>query len=246
MKSAVIVGAAGPLGSAVLERALAAGGYAQVLALVTHPIEVALRGLVAVPVDAALAAPPAWRADAAIVVFDRERSLRHGRERAFFRPGPERLATLARWLQEAGVRRLAVVLPHAPALLPQALKAGLASLDEQAVAALGFEHLVFVRPTRQDGGAGAAIVSRGARLARAWLGQLRFMVPLREQPLRAGKVAEFVIALLGALPASTPGTRVAPPELLWDWAQPGGGAAVLQAWLAGRAAPTLAQPRQRW
>lgn len=169
-------------------------------------------------------------ADCALVIFDREASA-HGREAASLRPQPAELPALARWLQRGGVRRLVLVLPHAPSLLPAALKQGLASLDEQAVAALDFEQFTIVRPTR----AGTAGASAGAglhRLARALLSQLHWLVPQREQPLRAAKVAEFVIELARRLPDAAQGTRVVPPELLWDWAQPEGGERVLQAWLA--------------
>ena len=39
---------------------------------------------------------------------------------------------------------MAVVLPHHQGTLPDALKAGLATLDEHALAALGFERLHFL------------------------------------------------------------------------------------------------------
>ena len=182
-----------------------------------------------------------------MLVFDRERATRHGRERAFFRPQPADLAPLGAWLLAAGVRRLVVVMPHAPALLPQALRLGLASLDEQALAALDFEHLVFVRPTR-DGMAlpVAQPAGWGHRVARGLLSQLHWMVPQREQPLRAQRVAQFVTDLARSLPASPPGTRVVPPELLWHWAQPGGGEPVLAAWLLGQAPPARTVPAARW
>lgn len=247
----VVAGAAGPLGSAVLEQVLGRRRWQAVSALVTQPIEVALAGLQAVRVDADRldGSAPGLHADSAIVVFDRERSL-HGREAAFLCPEPAQLPMLAQWLQRAGVRRLVVVMPHAPALLPQALKAGLASLDEQAVAALGFEHLVIVRSARAAGeatpGPESGPPSGLHRLGAALLSQLSWMVPQRDQPLRAAKVAQFVAALAQDLVEARPGTRVAPPELLHDWAQPEGGAPVLQAWLRhGRwAAPTAAQ--RRW
>lgn len=242
----MVAGAAGPLGAAVLEQALAVGRWRTVQALVTQPIDVALQGLVAVRVDdpPVAAAGVAESPETALVVFDRERSF-HGREAAFLRPLPERLPALAQWLHAQGVRRLVLVMPHAPALLPQALRRGLASLDEQAVAALDFTQLVIVRPARLGGGAEAA-ASAPQRLARALLAQLHWMVPQREQPLRAAKVAQFVVALAQALPDAAPGTRIVPPELLWDWAQPDGGERVLQAWLQGEVLPALATPPQRW
>jgi hypothetical protein len=233
----VVVGGAGPLGSAVLERALATGPWRPVTTLVTQPIEVALQGLRAVQVPLQWSSPPGpgWAWDCALVVFDRDASA-HGREAAFLRPQPADLPALAQWLHRAGVKRLTLVLPHAPSLLPAALKAGLASLDEQAVAALGFEQFTVVRPTRAGGPAGPALSGRLHRIARALLSQLHWMVPQREQPLRAAKVAEFVVELAGRLHGAPHGTRVAPPELLWDWSQPGGSERVLQGWL--RSGPT--------
>ena len=41
------------------------------------------------------------------------------------------------------------------------------------------------------------------------------------------------------------GTRVVAPELLCDWAQPGAGPQVLQAWLAGQPLPAQALPLPR-
>lgn len=252
----VVAGAAGPLGAAVLEQSLALTHWPRVSALVTQPLEVALRGLAAVQVDPAhLDDAPALRPapDTAIVVFDREGS-RHGREAAFLRPRPGELPAFAGWLQRQGVRRLLLVMPHAPSLLPQALKAGLANLDEQAVAALGFEQFVIVRPTRSgpDGrdraaaGANSRMTRWLSSLANGVLSQLQWMVPQREQPLRAGKVAHFVMALARAMPEAGAGTRVAPPELVWDWAQPAGGDRLLQCWLReGRWDPPMVAPG-RW
>ena len=234
----VVAGGAGPLGAAVLERALAIGPWRPVTALVTQPIEVALDGLrvARAPADWSLTPEGGVNAECALVVFDRDASA-HGREAAFLRPQPAELTALARWLQRAGVRRLMLVLPHAPALLPAALKAGLASLDEQAVAALGFEQFTVVRPTRAgSAGDGAQNPGRLHRVARAMLSQLHWMIPQREQPLRAAKVAEFVVELARRLPDAPHGTRVVPPELLWDWAQPEGGDRVLRAWLGRQGA----------
>lgn len=247
----LLLGAGGPLGSAVMEQVLGSSAWRGVATLVTQPMAVALRGLEAWPVAADfMAAPPQlpWVPDTAVLVFDRERGGRHGRpgrEAALWRPDPATLTALGRWLRGAGVRQLLVVLPHAPGLLPQALRAGLASLDEAALAALGFEHLVLVRPARQGGGemaTGTALQRLGIHLLR----QMQWMVPQRQQALRPARVAAFVAALARALPGVPPGTRVVAPELVWDWAQPGGGAPVLDAWLHGRTLPAVAGASPRW
>ena len=103
----------------------------------------------------------------------------------------------------------------------QALSRGLASLDEGAVAALGFEHLVFVRAaqTLQTSTPG----SRLQRFALWWLQQLSWMVPPQQQPLRAAALARCVVQLVRGLPALPQGTRVIAPEQLWQWTQQAGG-----------------------
>lgn len=239
---------------------------APVATLVHRPLAVALRGLAAwhLPTGGPASGPagsapgagpwqhpplPQWRADTAVLVFDREHGTRHGREAAFVRPQPQQLAAMGHWLRTAGVQRLVLLLPVSTTLLPQALRQGLASLDEQALAALGFEQLVLVRPAAAPGaaaGAAPGATGWGHRLARGLLSQLHWMVPQREQPLRTAVVARFASSLLQALPGAPAGTRVAAPELLWDWAQPGGGEPLLQAWLHGQPLPAVAAARQRW
>jgi len=211
----VVIGAGGALGSAVLAEALVAGRFQQVSALVAAPLTSTLRGLVPVT-RAALEAGQAPAADAAIVVFDRERRS-NGRDDAFEMPGPEQLLPLARLLQAQGTQRLVLLMPHAPAQLPQALAQGLASLDEAALVAMGFEHLVILRAARPAGTAPATQALQ--RLAQLWLDQLRWMVPTRQQPLRPAALARCVAELVMALPRTPPGTRVVAPETLWQWVQ---------------------------
>jgi hypothetical protein len=243
MKSnAVLVGAAGPLGSAVLEQCLSA--FARVRVVVDAPIAPAMRGFEALP-RAALDEGAPLLADTAFIVFDRER-FAHGREDAFHRPQPQSLLALAQALHRGGVRRLLVVLPHKPALLPDALKRGLASLDEQAVASLGFEHLVIVRSAQRPGAQRAD--SWPQRVADAVLAQLHWMVPQREQPVRAAKVAAFVVQLARHLRHARAGARVVPPELLWHAAQERDPAALASRWLSdGRLPDADARNlRRRW
>ena len=230
----LVVGAGGALGSAVLTEALVAGRFLRVLALVAEPVASALRGFE--PLHAqALRAATVLPVHAAVIVFDRERHS-NGRDDAFVQPGPDDLLALARALRQRGVCRLLVVVPHAPALLPQALSHGLANLDEAAVAALGFEHLVFLRAaqTLGAGGQGSAL----HRFAAWWLQQLSWMVPPRQQPLRAEALARCVVELARQLLTTPPGTRVIAPESLWLWTQhPGGLDAALAPGLAANPSP---------
>lgn len=238
----LVVGGGGALGSQVVERLLGAATFAEVGVLVAQPLQPALRGLRPVADD-----DLAWRrfgADTALIVFDRARHA-NGRDDAFVAPEPSALPAWAARLHRAGVERLVVVVPHAPGRLPQALKAGLADLDEARVAALGFGHLVFMR-SAQAGSAGAAGLSAPQRLARWMLGQLHWMVPQRDQPVRQATVARVAARLAAALPAFPAGTRVLPPELLWAAAQRPRPEPLVDAWLAGDAPPPAAAVRQRW
>jgi hypothetical protein len=242
---ALLVGGGGALGSAVLEELLGRGRFAPLRVLVTQAFKGGVRGLEPVPgVDFDDPAEPALApARTAVVVFDRERHA-NGREEAFVRAGPQDLPRLARWLRRQGVHHLVIVLPHSPAGLPQALRHGLANLDEHAVIALGFEHLVFVRTAQRPGETRAGAWLQ--RVADALLMQLRLMIPAAHQPVRVLKVAQFVAELAARLPASPPGSRVAPPELVWQAAQTDDTAPLVAAWLAGDTLPPLTSPRRRW
>mgnify|MGYP000925310061 CR=1 FL=1 len=224
---ALVVGAGGALGSAVLAEALVAGRFQRVSAVVTGPLASAMRGLHPVPAQR-LRGPDALGVDTAFVVFERDRHS-NGRDDTFLQPDPATLVALARDLHAAGVRRLLVVVPHAAALLPQALAHGFASHDEAAVAALGFEHLVFVRAAV---GSGAPVQGPWLqRFAAWWLSQLRWMVPQRQQPVRAVRLAQLVVQLARRLPDAPAGTRVVPAELMWDASQAAAPELVLDAWL---------------
>jgi hypothetical protein len=236
----LVLGGGGVLGSALLSRALACGRFARVQALVARPLASALRGFEPLP---ASRLGGALRADTAVIVFERARRS-NGRDEAFVQPQPTQLCELAAQLRAGGVRRLLVVVPHAPALLPQALKAGLATLDEAQVAALGFEQLLFMRAAQAT--AGSLASGWAERLAAGWLSQLAWMVPQREQPVRALRLAELAVELAWRLPHAPPATRVLAPELLWQAAHASDGGAVLAAWLAGEPLPPAAAPAQRW
>jgi len=210
----VIAGATGALGNEVLRRLVGLRLYAATQVLAREPITTGLRGVgtTLVPSDDPAAWPPG-AADTGVVLFDPPR-LFYDRERALWTPEPGQLPALAAWMRRSGVRTLAVVLPHAQGRLPEALKRGLASLDEQAVARLGFERLLVVRSAQKP--APAAAPGWLPRLADWMLSIFKYMVPSSEQPVRSAKVAEFVGHALQLAP---PGIHVASPEIVWRAAQ---------------------------
>lgn len=222
----LVAGAAGVLGAEVLRRLVGTQRMGATHVLVREPLQSGLRGVHGLVVDPVR--PEAWpqpRGDVGLVMFDPPR-LFYDRERALWTPTPAQLPTAARWMQACGVRTLAVVMPHAQGQLPEALKRGLANLDEQAVAALGFERLIIVRSARKPEAARAGRAPE--RLAQWMLGIFKFMVPSSEQPVRAAKVAELVDVALQTAP---PGIHVAAPELVWRASQ-GDVRGVAAQWLA--------------
>ena len=206
----LIAGATGALGNEVLRRLAGSTSFDFTQVLTREPVTAGLRGVLATQVPSE--SPQSWHpgaADVAVVLFDPPR-LFYDRERALWTPQPEQLPALARWLRASGVTTLAVVLPHRPGQLPEALQRGLASLDEQAVASLGFERVVFLRCARNE----LPVPHRPlpSRLAHAMLGVLKYMVPPSQQPVRARQVAELLAIALHQAP---PGIHVAAPELVW-------------------------------
>jgi hypothetical protein len=237
----LVVGGGGALGAAVVESLLGAGRFARVGVVVAMPLQPGVRGLQ--PVADAAAAWRDFGADSALIVFDRERRA-NGRDDTFVRPAPAALPDWAGRLRAAGVETLVVVVPHAVGRLPQALKAGLATLDEAAVAAMGFARLVFVRSASPDGPGGGRLAPP-ARLARWMLSQLHWMLPSAEQPVRTSTVAHVAAHLAFVLPHGPAGTRVLAPEWLWVAARRPGSDAPIDAWLAGAPLPPL-HGRPRW
>lgn len=210
----LIAGATGALGNEVLRRLVGSGAFEATQVLAREPITEGLRGVRATVVPPAEPAEwPLTAADVGVVLFDPPR-LFHDRERALWTPTPGQLPALARWLRQSGVHTLAVVLPHAPGRLPDALKRGLASLDEHAVAGLAFDRLLILRSAQKP--AAVAHASAPVRLAHWMLSIFRYMVPSSEQPVRAAKVADLLAVALRIAP---PGIHVAAPEVVWQASQ---------------------------
>jgi len=220
----VVVGAGGGLGNEVIRRLVGLHRFDVTEVLAREPIKPGLRGVTVREVQGDPAQWPPTVADTAIVLFDPPRMF-HERERALFTPAPEQLPAIAAWLRRSGASTLAVVMPHAQGRLPEALKRGLANLDEHALAVLGFERLLIIRSAQVP--QRAAAEGRLAAVARWMLSVAKYMVPSNEQPVRAVKVAQFVAAALQLAP---PGIHVAAPETVWRAAQ-GDPRPVVRDWL---------------
>lgn len=225
----LLAGATGQLGNEVLNRLLGGQSYAQVQVLAQSPYIETVRGMQLLQVPGNdVARWPVVPAEVGVIMFDPPRTF-YQRERALWTPVPAQLLALARWMHGCGVKTLAVVLPHEMGRLPEAVKRGLANLDEQGVAELGFERLIFVRSAKE------AIRHAPAhflqRVAQLMFSSWSYMVPSNERPVRALHVARLVDAALQQAPA---GIHVAPHELVWRSAQKDALQAELNTWL-GRA-----------
>jgi hypothetical protein len=210
----LLAGATGLLGNAVLRRLVGVHRYAHTRVLACEPVQQGMRQLSLHLVAGEIADwPTAVQCDVAVVMFEPPR-MYYERERALWTPGPDQLGALATWLHACGASTLAVVLPHAQGSLPEALKSGLANLDEQALAAIGFDRLLILRSAEKP----AALRHKNLfeALAHWMLGIFKFMVPAQEQPVRPTKIAEIVDALLQTAPG---GTTVISPQEMWELAQ---------------------------
>ncbi len=210
----LLAGATGVLGNAVLRRLVGVHRYAHTRVLAREPVQQGMRQLSVHLVAGDIAQwPDQLGCDVAVVMFEPPR-VYYERERALWTPEPAQLPELANWLHRCGASSLVVVLPHAQGSLPESLKRGLASLDEQALASIGFERLLLLRsaekpvPIRQP--------HPLDRLAQWMLGIFSFMVPAHEQPVRPTKIAEIVDALLQTAP---PGITVLSPQEMWALSQ---------------------------
>ncbi|RYX93673.1 MAG: hypothetical protein EOO28_17945 [Comamonadaceae bacterium] len=207
----LVAGAGGVLGNEVLRRLAGSGRFAHAELLACEPMTAALSQVSMAQVGPGPIAGWPVRllpAQVGLVMFEPPR-LYYERERALWTPTPEQLLPLARWFRLCGVDTLVVVTPHDQGRLPEALKRGLANLDEQALTGLGFDRLLLVRSARKaEADAAGGFLEKTA----AWmLSIFKYMIPANEQPVRPARLAEFIDEALRVLP---PGNHVAPQELL--------------------------------
>jgi hypothetical protein len=211
----LIAGATGVLGNAVMQRLVGIHRYAHTRLLAREPMAQGVRMVSLEQVSGDIVTWPAalQRSDVAVVMFEPPR-MYYERERALWTPEPAQLPALCAWLKAAGVSTLAIVLPHVQGSLPESLRRGLASLDEQAVASMGFERLLILRSAQKPLALRRQHVLQ--RLAHWMLGIFAFMVPAQEQPVRPSKIALILDALLLTAPA---GITVLAQEDMWTLGQ---------------------------
>ena len=155
---ALVAGAVGRRGEALLNRLLASGDYAEVVALAQAPMSPGLRGL-----RAASAAELPPLDDVFLVLSDSgDASARsyYGRDGAFVALDESNCLQVAREAAGRGARRLVLISPMPAWQQVGHFHRGLANDTELAVSQLPFESLVVLRPVREGGRRGGGLLER--------------------------------------------------------------------------------------
>jgi hypothetical protein len=196
-----LVGAKGLLGDAVLRALIARMEFAQVAVAVTTELPSTEDKIRPVTTDHWQDAAPT---DAVLVVSDGAtlqdptQRVANGRDKVYLPLGPEDVLTHAQRLIEAGVQRLAVIIPVAGwAHRPAAIRGQLETDLDLALARLPLASLLLIRPERDAAPAGASAFKR---LVASYLRQFRMLQP-QHAPVTSGALAKWAAQRLAAVAA---------------------------------------------
>lgn len=193
---ALVAGAVGRQGEALLNRVLGAGDYTEVVALASAPMSLGVRGLSLSAVDDLPALD-----DAFLLLSepgdDTSRSF-YGRDAAFEQVHAGNCLQVARRAAECGARRLVLISPMPAWQQVGHFHRGLANQVELSVSQLSFESLVVLRPVRESGGAAGSLMQR---LVAGYLSLQMLMLPKSIQALTSEQLARCALeAMRGAQP----------------------------------------------
>lgn len=209
---ALVAGAVGRLGEALLNASLARGGYDRVVVLAEAPMALGIDGLELRGLDALP------RLDDVLILVGQgndpaERSF-HGRDAPFVQVTADDAARVAGAASAAGARRLLVIRPSPAWQQMGELQRALGGADELALAQLPFESVFILRPVRTGPSPGGDWLRR---LVNAYMSLQFVMMPRSIPTLTSEQVAR---AALAALRTSGPGTRVMLARQLAELIQP--------------------------
>jgi hypothetical protein len=187
---ALVAGATGRFGEALLNRVLADGDYAEVVALAQAPMSLGVRGLALAPLHAL---PPLHDAFVAVAAPGAPGRSFHGRDAAWVSVEPSRLLAVAQAACAAGARRLVLVSPTPVWQQMGGLRAGLSGEAELAVAALPLSSLTVLRPVIEGGSRAMGWVERVASVYTS----LQMLAMPRSMPvLRSEELARCAVAAM--------------------------------------------------
>lgn len=203
---ALVAGAVGRRGEALLNRILGAGDYREVVALAGAPMALGVRGLSLAALDAL---PPL---DDAFILLsepgDTAARSFYGRDAPFVQVDADTCLEVARRAVACGARRLVLVSPMPAWQQVGRFHRGLANAAELAVAQLPLQCLVVLRPVRDPGGRAGGLVER---LVAAYLSLQMLMLPKSLSALTSETLARCALA---AMRRATPGLAVHGAEAL--------------------------------
>ena len=206
-RTALVVGASGLVGRALLQQLAAAGsGYASVHALVRNPIDGAPLGVRQHVIDFANLPQPLPAADELYCALGTTIKVAGSKE-AFRAVDFDAVVNSARAAQAAGVKRMAVVSALGANARSRVFYNQVKGEMEDALRALRFERLVVARPSLLAG-ARAALGQApryAEQLSLKLLRPLGGMLPASIRPIEAGVVAR---AMRVALNADGPAAQV--------------------------------------
>lgn len=194
LPSALLLGAAGSLGEALLARLLASPDYSRIHVGVDRDMPSTSSRFAALPLDSHQAWPAAR--DAFLCETPPEAPVRPDQS---IRPlSPAQMLEAARAARAAGVSRLVLVAPLAAVLQLSGAVRTLGQTDEIDLVRLGFETLIIIRPTEQESEASAGSWFRGL-VRSAGRAVLHIMLPPSIQPLRAESAAGAILVAASRL-----------------------------------------------
>lgn len=190
-RTALVAGAVGRLGEAMLARALAGGEYAQVVALADAPMTLGIARLALATLEAL---PPL---DDVFVLLSEAgvpgtRSF-HGRDAPFVQVDRDNALVVARAAQAAGATRLLLVAPMPAWQHVGALHRGLGGPLELELARLPFARLTVLRPVRESGRRAAGFVER---VASVYVSLQLLMLPRSIDALTSEQIARCALAAM--------------------------------------------------
>ena len=190
----LVAGAVGRLGEALLNEALARGGYDEVVALADGDATMSfgIRGLALAPLDALPAIDDVCIAQTADPDAPGARSF-HGRDAPFALVEPASMPRIAQAALAAGARRLVLIHPLPVWQQMSGLHAGLAGDAELRMAQLPFEGVTVLRPIAQAGPATGGWLQR---VVNVYMSLQLLMVPRSLPTLTSPQVAQVAVELL--------------------------------------------------
>lgn len=190
-RTALVAGAVGRRGEALLNRVLGCGDYTEVVALSQAPIAAGVRALRMAALDAL---PPI---DDAFLLLsdpdDAEARSFYGRDAAFVALHAANCLNVARRAAEQGARRMVLLSPTPAWQQVGHFHRGLADEVELAVSQLPLASLVVLRPVREGRRPGGSLLER---FVAAYLSLQLLMLPKSIEIMTSERLAQCALAAM--------------------------------------------------